>query len=1501
MFDRSLLISLRSVVGIVLVMLGLGTIAGCGGGGGGESNQVSITSQPASRTVVDGSTAAFSVTASNASSYQWQRLVGSNWADVSGAVAASYTLSADSSSNGLQLRVVVTGTGGSTTSSVATLSVTPVAVAITTEPQPITVAQGLDASFIVGVTGTTPAYRWQVSSNSGVSWADATGGTNATLVVPAVGAGDNGKQYRVLVSGPSGSSATSHAALLTVLGNVLITAQPSNQSATEGSAATFTVAADNASGYQWQRLVGSTWTDVTGATSASYSFNAALTISGLQVRVVISGTGGPVVSNAAVLTVTAAVVAPSITTDPQNTTVTAGQSATFAVTSGGSSPVYRWQLSANSGASWSDVAGGNGSALVLSNTAIADSGKQYRVVVSNSAGSVTSRVASLTVVGVLAITQQPASLTVVEGSAASIAVSATNAIAYQWQRLVNSAWIDVGAATGPTLAFTAALSDNGAQFRVVVTGALGSTTSAVASLTVTALIVAPTITSQPADQFVGSGLDAFFQVSATGSSLSYQWQLSSDGGVNWSSLSGGGASSYVFPAAVEGDSGKQLRVIVSNGGGSVTSRAATLRVEFVLVADSSACLTANCSGGADTGDGGASGVGGDGGGASAGPGLSAMRKVQVIVRKPSGQVLGTVALCPALPCTGYLVSLKPRGYAGPFIVEFADNGGGEYFDEAQRAWLSMQGTKLRVMVPTLAHHVSVNPLTEAAYQYALQRAGGVETGLTTSAMQTANDLMKAQLNAKLPNPYRAVDITNFVTPLTDVSPSGVLTNSHAGRYGAVIAGLPVAGALFDSSLAAPALSFLRQLSADFKDDGLFNASAQPTGAAYGDTVTAYMNSGICRAVAAWGSASMPSQLGAQTATAPRAGYLTLLAGTLGGAGTCDGWGTSARFGRPTRVAIDSVGNLYVADQASATVRKVSAQGAVTTLAGLPGKTGNVDGSGFAARFQNPTGVAVDSSGTVYVTDGGAIRKITAAGVVSTLAGAQQALGSVDGTGSAARFSGPQDLAIDLSGNVIVADSYGGSIRKVTPAGVVTTFNPSCANSVGFPEGVTVDANGNIYFAGDGRICRFNPSTGASAEFGAGSLNWPRGMAVDASGNIYVADSFNEVIRRITPANVVSTVAGAVVQRGYVDATAGAARFRRPSSVVRDAGGNLYVADEENNSIRRIATSGAVTTFAGLGPDYGNVDGTGSAARFSAPVASVADAQGNVYTVDSFSYTIRKVTPAGLVSTLAGAAGQCGFFDDVGTGARFSFSESGCSLTPDPAQTERRALGMAIDGSGNLYVVDKGNSRIRKISPLGVVSTFAQVASPTGLAVDAVGNVFVSMYDSVSRSEQIRRITPSGVTTVLASGSGLQGVMAMDSAGALYVAAPSARVIYKVSAGGVTTVFAGTVGQGGTADGVGSAARFSAPVTIAINRLGTLFVGELSGGTANGVYGGAIARTIRQVSSAGVVTTVVGSPGGIGNIIDALPASLGYITSIAVIADKQIAITSDDGVFVATFP
>ena len=234
--------------------------------------------------------------------------------------------------------------------------------------------------------------------------------------------------------------------------------------------------------------------------------------------------------------------------------------------------------------------------------------------------------------------------------------------------------------------------------------------------------------------------------------------------------------------------------------------------------------------------------------------------------------------------------------------------------------------------------------------------------------------------------------------------------------------------------------------------------------------------------------------------------ISLLAGSIGGSGNIDGTGTAARFTSSGGVAVDASGNVFVADTDNHTIRKITSAGVVTTLAGTAGSYGSSDGTGAAARFQYPFGIAVDSSGNVYVTDSSnhTIRKITPAGVVTTLAGTAGSQGSNDGTGAAARFYLPKDVAVDASGNVVVADTYNHTIRKITSAGVVTTL-AGTAGSFGSSDG-----------------------TGVAARFKS-----PLGVAVDASGSVYVADTDNSTIRKITPAGAVSTLAGAAWSRGIV--------------------------------------------------------------------------------------------------------------------------------------------------------------------------------------------------------------------------------------------------------------------------------------------------------------------------------------------------------------------------------
>ncbi len=266
-----------------------------------------------------------------------------------------------------------------------------------------------------------------------------------------------------------------------------------------------------------------------------------------------------------------------------------------------------------------------------------------------------------------------------------------------------------------------------------------------------------------------------------------------------------------------------------------------------------------------------------------------------------------------------------------------------------------------------------------------------------------------------------------------------------------------------------------------------------------------------------------------------------------------------------------------------------------TFAGLAGANGSADGTGSAARFSNPIGVAVDSAGNVYVADivNDTIRKITPTGVVTTLAGLAGASGSTDGTGSAARFNAPQNVTVDSAGNVYVADALNHTIRKITSAGVVTTL-AGLAGTSGSADG-----------------------TGSAARF-----KFPYGVAGDSAGNVYVGDTGNNTIRKITSTGVVTTLAGLAGTSGSADGTGSGARFHQPESLAVDSAGNIYVADSINNTVRKITSAGVVTTLAGLAGTSGSADGSGSAARFNAPSGVAVDSAGSVYVADFGNDTIR---------------------------------------------------------------------------------------------------------------------------------------------------------------------------------------------------------------------------------------------------------------------------------------
>ena len=336
-------------------------------------------------------------------------------------------------------------------------------------------------------------------------------------------------------------------------------------------------------------------------------------------------------------------------------------------------------------------------------------------------------------------------------------------------------------------------------------------------------------------------------------------------------------------------------------------------------------------------------------------------------------------------------------------------------------------------------------------------------------------------------------------------------------------------------------------------------------------------------------------------------YFGTLAGTASSSGSTDATGSAARFNNPAGVSVDTAGNVFVSDYTNHTIRKVTSAGVVTTLAGTAGSPGSTDATGSAARFQNPLGVSVDTAGNVFVADyyNRTIRKVTSAGVVTTLAGLVGTSGSTDATGSAARFNNPAGVSVDTAGNVFVADLNNHTIRKVTSAGVVTTL-AGTAGSFGSTN-----------------------ATGSAARF-----YYPYGVSVDTAGNVFVADYGNHTIRKVTSAGVVTTLAGTAGSAGSTNATGSAARFSNPIGVSVDTAGNVFVTEPGNNTVRKVTSAGVVTTEAGLAGNTGSNNGLGSAARFKYPIGVSVDSAGNVFVADYSNHTIRNtITSAPATVTL----------------------------------------------------------------------------------------------------------------------------------------------------------------------------------------------------------------------------------------------------------------------------
>jgi hypothetical protein len=686
--------------------------------------------------------------------------------------------------------------------------------------------------------------------------------------------------------------------------------------------------------------------------------------------------------------------------------------------------------------------------------------------------------------------------------------------------------------------------------------------------------------------------------------------------------------------------------------------------------------------------------------------------------------------------------------------------------------------------------------------------------------------------------------------------------------------------------------------------------------------------------------------------------------TFAGSGTgtyFDGTGTNSGFSNPYGVCVDTYGNLYISDYNNSRIRKITPSGVVTTLAGS-GISGSTDGVGTNATLNGPRGIAVDSSGNIYIGEqaGFYIRKLTQTilnvadqNTVTTIAGSGTAT-YLDGTGTVAGLNQPQGIAVDFIGNMYVADTTNHRIRKITTTGVVTTlagkgigtYLDATGTNAGFwnPFGVTVDSAGNVYvgdqsnnrirkitsagvvttFAGSG-TATYLDATGTSAGF-----NNPRGIILDSLGNMYVCDQTNHRIRKITSAGVVTTFAGSGTAT-YLDATGTSAGFNNPVGIALDFAGNMYVGDVSNTRVRKITTTGVVTTFAGSGTATW-FDATGTYAGFWNPYGLTVDLSGNVYVADTSNQRIRKITSTGIVTTLAGgSSGTTGTFSD-GTGTNTGFNApraltvdstgnvyvadmgnnrirklTGPIIEPtiydvDPVNTYvayplstvgavttivgtgtatymdgtgtnagfNQPFGVAADSAGNLYISDYQNNRIRKIDNTGVVSTFVNsINQPKGITIDSSGNLYVCNWD-----HRIRKITSTGVVTILA-GSGITGStnatgtnasfnyplgIAVDSTGNVYVADYANNLIRKITSVGVVTTLAGS-GTNVYLDATGTNAGFRNPVGLVIDSVGNLYVTD------------EYSPRIRKITSSGVVTTLAGS--GTATYLDATGTNAGF--------------------------
>ncbi len=614
------------------------------------------------------------------------------------------------------------------------------------------------------------------------------------------------------------------------------------------------------------------------------------------------------------------------------------------------------------------------------------------------------------------------------------------------------------------------------------------------------------------------------------------------------------------------------------------------------------------------------------------------------------------------------------------------------------------------------------------------------------------------------------------------------------------------------------------------------------------------------------------------------GIITTAAGNgLQGFSGDNGAATNASLDLPQSVAVDAAGNLFIADTQNQRIRKVDTNGVITTVAGisLKGRTGD-GGAATNATLGSPSGVAVDSTGNILVADTGnaVIRRVDAAGIINTIAGNGVPGYSGDGgQATNASLNSPSGVCRDVFGNLFIADTGNAVVRKVEVNGIITTLagngSPGFSGeggaatnaSLGSPSGVSVDGLGNVFIADRGNQCvdkvdprgiitlvAGNGSNGFSGDGGPATnagLGYVSGVAAGPPGSFFIADAGNKRVRQVDAAGIITTIAGNGIGDG---GPATNASLLYPSAMATTPAGDLLIADLQDRRVRKVDTNGIITTVAGGGTNSIGDGGGAVAVSLSGPSGLAIDGSGDLFIADTAGGRVRKVDTQGVISTVAGS-GVEGYSGDGGlaTNAALNFPSS-----------------VALDAAGNVTFLDLVNLRVRRVGGDGIVATVAgdgsvgysgdggaatnaSLDSPSSVAIRGAGGLLIA---GGSEAGSVRAVDANGIINRVAgdgaagySGDGgaaldaslgiLRG-MAVDATGNIFIADWGNGRIREVDYNGIITTVAGNGVGGYSGDGAAATnASLNGPTGVALDSSGDLYIAD----TGN--------RLVRKVARAGL--------------------------------------------------